>query len=222
MMVGVLGASLIAGCGGSGDSSSEPSGSAADADTEVVATLPDDDAVSDAGDSGSEASLPPVPEYGDGSCDVSVTGDKQVEWSGGGTLADVGASYWYGDVERDLGLDGFTIILNCGGDDGDSLSFASVSTADESSVPQGPGTYQLTTSTDSDLFVVLLQLVDSETNWRVADPGGTLTITEFDDDSIAGTFEFPMEDSLAEISGDPSEGAIMVTGNFDFNRPPSP
>jgi hypothetical protein len=48
-----------------------------------------------------------------------------------------------------------------------------------------------------------------------------VTITEFDDDSIAGTFEFPMEDSLAEISGDPSEGTIMVTGSFDFNRPPS-
>jgi hypothetical protein len=65
----------------------------------------------------------------------------------------------------------------------------------------------------------LITLEDSETNWRVSDPGGTLTITEFDDDSIAGTFEFPMEDSLAEISGDPSEGTITVTGNFDFDRP---
>lgn len=28
-----------------------------------------------------------------------------------------------------------------------------------------------------------------------------------------------MEDALAEISGDPSEGTILVTGNFDFNKP---
>ena len=95
--------------------------------------------------------------------------------------------------------------------------------ADETSIPQGPGTYALTSdeaATGSDLFAVLMTLEDSETNWRVSDPGGTLTITEFDDDSITGSFEFPMEDALAELTGT-SEGTIMVTGNFDFNRPPS-
>lgn len=216
----------VAACGGSDDSSSEPSGTSADGET-VATVAADDDASADtAADDESDDDAPDVvvaPSSGDGSCDVTVTGDKQVDWSGGGTLADVLVSYWYGDAERELVGDSFSVLLNCVGDDGNSLSIFSSSTADESSVPQAPGTYELTSegaSTGSDLFGVLISLVDSETNWRVSDPGGTLTITEFDDDSITGTFEFPMEDSLASISGDPSEGTIMVTGNFDFNRPP--
>jgi hypothetical protein len=222
----VLGSLAIAACGGGGDdSSSEPTGTSADADS--VVTTPADDAApidTTAQDGDDAPDVPAAPASGDGSCDVQVTGDKQTEWSGGGTLADVGVSYWYGDAEKEIVGDGFTIILNCVSDGVDSLSILSGSTADEASIPQGPGTYQLTSdgaSTGSDLFGVLITLEDSETNWRVSDPGGTLTITEFDDDSITGSFEFPMEDALAEISGDPSEGTIMVTGNFDFNRPPS-
>jgi hypothetical protein len=222
----VLGSLAIAACGGGGDdSSSEPAGTSADADS--VATTPADDAApldTAAQDVGDAPDVPPpAPSSGDGSCDVQVTGDKQTEWSGGGTLADVGVSYWYSDAEKELVGDGFGIILNCSSDGVDSLSIVSGSTADEASIPQAPGTYQLTSdgaSTGSDLFGVLITLEDSETNWRVSDPRGTLTITEFDDDSIAGSFEFPMEDSLAELTGT-SEGTINVTGNFDFNKPPS-
>ena len=221
-----LGSLVIAACGGGGDdSSSSPAGTSGDSDSAATTPAEDvpplDTAAPDDGENAPD--LPAAPSSGDGSCDVQVTGDKQTEWSGGGTLADAGVSYWYGDAEKEIVGDGFTIILNCVSDGADSLSIVSGSTADEASIPQAPGTYQLTSdgaSTGSDLFGVLIALEDSETNWRVSDPGGTLTITEFDDDSIKGSFEFPMEDSLAEFNGT-SEGTIMVTGNFDFNKPPT-
>jgi hypothetical protein len=226
----VLGSLVIAACGGGGgdgDSSSAPAGTSGDGDSAI--TTPADDAapVDTAAEESEDADapvVPPAPSSGDGSCDVTVSGDKQAEWSGGGTLADVGVSYWYSDAEKGIVGDAFGVILNCVSDGVDSLSIVSGSTADEASIPQAPGTFQLTPDggpSGSDLFAVLITLEDSETNWRVADPGGTLTIIEFDDDSITGTFEFPMEDALAEISGDPSEGRILITGNFDFNKPPT-
>ncbi len=233
IVVVALGALALAACGGSDDSSSEPSGTSADGET--VATAAADDVASadtvaddEGGDNAPEVVV--APSSGDGSCDVNVSGDKQAEWSGGGTLADVLVSYWFDDAAREVMGDGFTILLNCTGDDGNALSIFSTPAADESNVPQGPGTYELTVDeftddgalVESDLFGLLITLVDSETNWRVADPGGTLIITEFDGDSITGTFELPMEDALAEITGDQSEGTIMVTGSFDFNRPETP
>jgi hypothetical protein len=223
----VLGSLLIAACGGGdSDSSSEPAGTSGDggsgATTPVEDVAPADTAAEESDDA-DVADVPAAPSSGDGSCDVKVSGDKQAEWSGGGTLADVGVSYWYSEAEKEIVGDAFGVILNCVSDGVDSLSIVSGSTADEASIPQAPGTYQLTPDgglSGSDQFAVLITLEESETNWRVADPGGTLTITEFDDDSITGTFEFPMEDALAEFNGT-SEGTILVTGNFDFNKPPT-
>jgi uncharacterized protein YaiE (UPF0345 family) len=227
MIMGVVTVGIvIAGCGESdSDDTSAPN-------SEVSTPAADDDAGVAGEEEGagvdpedpsvvSSIEVPPIPETGEGSCSVTVSGDKQAEWTGGGTLGDAGISYWYGDAERELIGDGFSILLNCQGD-GDSLSFVSGSAADETTVPMAPGSYSLTSAgaqSGVDPIGVLVVLADSATNWRVTDPGGTLTITRFDDAGIAGTFEFPMEDSLAEMSGDPSEGTIVVSGEFDFVNP---
>lgn len=172
----VLGALLVAACGGGdSDSSSEPVGATGDGDS-VVTTPADDAAPVDTAapvDNGSEESedadapvVPPAPSSGDGSCDVTVSGDKQDEWSGGGTLADVSVNSWYSEAQKEIVGDVFGIILNCVSDGVNSLSIVSSSTADESSVPQAPGTYELTPDgglSGSDPFAVLITLEDSET-----------------------------------------------------------
>jgi hypothetical protein len=226
VVLAVVGMFAVSACGGDDDATG-----AASVDTGAVTTPAPgtDDTGDDAGgtgggtgDTGDEGSESEIPAAGEGSCRVTVSGDKQVEWTAGGTAADVASSYWFDDRDRDILGDEFVLILNCGDGSGDSLSLLAGTAADETTVPFGPGTYELSGSgamMGDDLFAVLLVLEDSETNWSVADAGGTVTIDRFDEAGIAGTFSFTMEDSLASISGEESEGTIEVTGSFDFVNP---
>jgi hypothetical protein len=157
-----------------------------------------------------------------GSCEVSVTGDKQIEWTAGGTVGDVASSYWFDDRDRSIMGDDFMLILNCTDFDGNAVSIVAGTAADETTVPFGPGTYEFTSAgamMGDDPLGVLMVLADSETNWGIADEGGSVTIDRFDETTIAGTFSFTAEDTLAQISGDASEGTIQVTGSFDFRNP---
>ncbi len=156
----------------------------------------------------------------DGSCSVTVTGDKEVSYEGGGTVADVLMSYWLTDAETELLGDDFTFLFNCSGPSGDSLSIFNSVGGTAETIPQAPGAYPLTGGLAGDgLFSALVTIADSETNWGVTDEGGTIDITRFDDERITGTFTIPMEDTLAELSGAESEGEILVEGAFDFPNP---
>lgn len=217
-VITVVAALVLGACGGSDE---EP-----DTDADRVTTeappAPDGTSVDESAEEPSEGEGPePLPVIGEGSCRVVVTGDKQVEWTGGGTAGDIAASYWFTDEDREFFGDEFILLMNCDGAGG-SLSLLTGPNANESNVPLGPGAYTLTSSGASvgdDLFGALVVLTDSETNWSVMEPGGTLEITRFDQSGIAGTFEFPMEDSLASISEGESEGTIVVSGEFDFVNP---
>jgi hypothetical protein len=215
-------AGLVA-CGGGDDADGPASSATSQPDTSQPDASQPDTSQPDTSHDGSAVSESETTS-GAGTCKVAVTGDKTAEWAGGGTAGDVAVSYWFGEAEREMVGDGFTMILNCGTGEGNSISLLSGATADESSVPMAPGTYAMTSgggSVGDDLFGALITLEDSETNWRITDPGGQLAITRFDDAGIAGTFEFPMEDALAELSGEASEGTILVRGDFDFPNPNS-
>jgi hypothetical protein len=221
----VLGAVVLAACGGDDDGGAD-STTTTPGDAQVAAEDDDDggedgdDRTADGGtaDDVGELTVPQFDVVNDGTCSVSVTGDKQADWTGGGTVADVLVSYWLTDEEAEfLGDDTFTILFNCTGPSGDSISIFNGQGGTADTVPQAPGTYPMQGGfAEGAVFASLLTLADSETNWGITDDGGTLEITRFDDERIAGTFTAPMEDTLAELSGEASEGAIVVTGTFDF------
>jgi hypothetical protein len=231
MAAGLL---ALAGCDSGDDTGSDVTSEATSAATteatEPQSTIADEGSsattsIPDAGTEGGGAEEPgdqPQMAETDGSCQVTVTGDKQTGWTAGGTVGDVASSYWFDDADREVMGEEFVLILNCGDGSGDSLSLVAGPSANEATVPFGPGTYELTSDgamMGADLIGALLVLEDSATNWAVAADGGTLTIERFDDDGIVGSFSVTMEDSLAAISGEPSEGTIQVTGSFDFVNP---
>ena len=161
--------------------------------------------------------LPAMPSVGGGECSVRVTGDKQAEWSESQNVSTASISYWYGDQERALLGDDFTWLVNCSGVGNDGLSvFTGDVTADQ--VPMAPGTYDLPPGASlfggstSGPFIVMLVLADSETTWGIAEPGGTLTIDEFDEGRLRFTVDAPFEDSLANLGSE--EGTLHLNAEF--------
>ncbi len=171
-----------------------------------------------------ETEAPDSPEVaGDDSCSVEVTGDKTARWTSPGGISALNTEYWLAADQADLFGEGFYFIINCPGDQG-SVSFGSNASADESDIPFGPATYTLNPATNrfggnpDDPIAVLFTLTDSETNWGVSEPG-VLEITAFDDEHIAGRFEFTATDLLYDLGGSESEGTVRVTGSFNYRNP---
>lgn len=173
----------------------------------------DDDADAAVGD----PSIPNLPTVNDGTCAVDVTGDLEAAWTGGGTAGDHLISYWLDDDQRQFYGEEFGLLLNCV-NGGDMLTIMSGRNASEESVPMSPASYEVAPEELGDrLFAVRVTLSASQTNWGVTEPGGTIEFTRFDEDRIAGTFEFPMKDTLARFN-EVDEGTITVAGAFDFPR----
>lgn len=212
---------LLAACGGGDESdaapaTSGPASTAADpagtpptdagAGTDTTAAAPDDD-----------------------SCQVEVTGDKSASWTAGGGISALNTQYWLTSEELEMfgGAEGsFYFIVNCAGEAG-SLSFIATASASEETIPYGPATYTLPVadnvlgaSESNEPIIVMLNLTDSQTNWGVSEPG-TLEITAFDDERLAGTFSFTATDLLARspLGDGASEGTITVKGSFNFRNP---
>lgn len=193
---------LLAACGGDDGATeaSQPAGSATEAN---------------------EVETPEVDS--DDSCQVEVTGDKTASWTTPGGVMAVNTDYWLTPEQKEMFGDGFYFILNCDGDGG-GLSFIAGNDANADTIPFGPATYTLNPATGSlgtnpdDPITLLFVLEDSETNWGVAEPG-VLEITAFDDDHIAGTFDFTATDVLYDLAGVESEGTVRVTGSFDYRNP---
>jgi hypothetical protein len=166
--------------------------------------------------------LPDMPESGDGSCSVEVTGDVSSSWTQDQNVGSALVPNWLTDAERDFLGDTYSLLFNCSGEGGDSLSVFTTSSATPDNVPSAPGTYQLTGGggmfgAEGDLWSVLITLAGTDTNWGVAEPGGTLTVTEFDDDSITIEIDAPIYDALASIMDAPEQSAHL-TASLTFTR----
>jgi hypothetical protein len=209
---------VLAGCGGDDSATSTPDTTSASAElTEAPADTTPDTAAEPTDEE------PPA----DDSCRVEVTGDKEVSWTAPGGIMALNMEYWFSAEQKEqfgnLMGDGFYFILNCVADEG-SLSFIASAEATSDDIPFGPAAYELPaatnvlgTSEDGGPISVLLTLTDSETNWGLSEPG-TLEITAFDNEHIAGTFSFAATDVFANLSGS-SEGDIQVAGSFNFRNP---
>lgn len=158
-----------------------------------------------------------------GACHVTVTGDVTAEWTSPGGVSSVGYGPWVGQtagVTMPIDMDEGYFILNCQGEGENYVGFMPVG---EAQIPMEPATYTIEPADNAfgvgegGLMTTLLGLDGTDTNWGPSQ-AGTLTITEFDADHIAGTFTLTVTDVLAEMSGT-SKGNAVITGEFEYTNP---
>lgn len=186
------------------------------------------------GDNKTVKSGVPGGSSGSGSCEVKVTGDQQLTFSGNAGPGALGSDYWFTDddlrqtlsalkndkesVEAALKKDPrlYLLIVNCtqaGG--GGTLSLIPSNTSKYKDVPFKPADYviskqgALSGAKNPGEFSAFLSVAKG--GFNVSEPG-TLQITKFDKSGIAGKFNFKAEEFAAE--GTPKK--VNVEGKFDF------
>ena len=181
-------------------------------DGEAVDTTPEDDGDDDGDDGGNDM----------GFCHVKVTGVIESEWTtpGGGVTAAYG--HWVPEAMQDPATSPENyFVINCTGEGQDYVGF--IGSGEGPGVPMQPATYALPEgsigiSGGAEFPVdVLVGLNGPDTVWETG-VGATLTITEFDEDHIAGTFTIPVVDGLADMTG-VDNGTATITGEFDLANP---
>lgn len=229
-LVAVAPVILLGGCGGDDDSSERVENQIRDqievaigASLPPGVTVPDLDdleeltgiSLPDDVDDLDDMSLPDVDfdPVGSGSCSVDVTGDVSASWTEQQNTSSALVSEWLTDEQIGFFGDEFSLLFNCVGDGG-SLSVFTASGVTPEQIPQAPAEYPLRggglVGDEEHLWSLLLTLDDSDTNWAVAEPGGTLTVVEYDDDSIEIEIDAPLYDSLARVTGSPEQTAQMT------------
>ena len=215
---------LLAGCGGDDDA---PDADAVEdqirdqIEDAINSSLPPGVSLPDLGDLGDLDDLAgiSIPEVagdpvGSGSCSVDVTGDITASWTEQQNTSSALVSDWLTDEQIGVFGDQFSLLFNCVGDGG-SLSLFTRSDVTREQIPQGPAEYPLSGGGGSfgaadDVWSLLLTFDGSDTNWAVAEPGGTLDVVEYDDDSIRIEIDAPLYDALAGLTGSPEQSAHMT------------
>jgi hypothetical protein len=164
-------------------------------------TIPDLDELSD-------ISVPEMEAIGGGTCSVSLTGAHNAEWSDEQNTGSGLVTYWLTEEQRGVWGDSLSIIANCTGDGESNFSLLSSTEADESSVPMAPGTYELTPGGalgGNGVWSVLMTVDGSDAIFGITEPGGTLEVTEFDEDTFAFVLDAPVVDTFASMTGGSEE-----------------
>jgi hypothetical protein len=182
---------------------------------------------------------------GKGECEVKVTGDVQTSWKADGGADAVGSDYWLSDDDLRKALEFlasgsgdakkkevdemmkrdprfFILLLNCIPSDSTkgSLTLSPSNEAKYADVPYKAGEYVIGKGgvlggTDDPKAFGALFATDDETLWQVSEDG-TLKITKWNSDGIAGSFNFKAEEGFV-TSGTPKK--VSVEGTFDFGCP---
>lgn len=231
LVVALLTVGLLAACG---DDDSPESTEDAGATTTAAddATEPADDEDETDGEDDADGGDDEAPAGSDqGHCTVRTTGDVEVEFEGPGGNSAVGSDHWLTEEEKlaaaeflDMDEDEvrrkmeagepvfYTVLLNCVQDDDNTLSLLPSQATTLEDFPQAPGTYTIAAENRDEPGVFsILGVIDGVLFSPAGD--GTLEITAFDDEHIAGTFTFSAVESFPE-SGEPR--TFDVDGEFDF------
>jgi hypothetical protein len=162
-------------------------------------------------------SIPEMAAVGGGSCSVSLSGAYDAEWSEEQNSGSGLVTYWLSEEQKGILGDGLSIIANCTGDGDSSFSLLSSTEADESSIPMAPGTYDLEPAgalEASGPWSILMVVDGAEAIFGITEPGGTLEVTEFDDDTFSFVLDAPVVDTFASMTGgseEPSELHVEYT-----------
>lgn len=161
-------------------------------------------------------------DTGGGTCQVDVTGDETASWVGSGGMMALNTDYWLSAEQKQAYGDAFYFVVNCQGILG-FLGFLAGTAAEQATIPYGPKDYVLSAADAADAgdqpIGVAVTIDGSDAGYGLSQPG-TLSITRFDADGIAGTFSFTATDLLAGVSGGTTPArSITVTGSFAFDNP---
>jgi hypothetical protein len=234
LVLGVV-ALISTACGGGDDATDDTTGDSVGAESTVDQSQEGSvqDAVEPASDGGDSK---PASDGGDGGCSVDVSGDVTASWTGPDDISSVGSDYWMSDDElreayetfaldddppfdeaRTTGQPIFTILLlNCAGDDGNSVSLYASDASSYADVPEAAGTYPLVGGIDPPpaTFSALFSLeLGDDSLFRTDDAGGSVDITEWTDDRLSGTFQFGIVETFSD-----APRAATVTGTFHFTN----
>lgn len=210
----------LAACGGGDDASTDDTVETDDTTATDDTTSTDDTTATD-----DTVGAPEVDtDTSMGTCQVDVTGDVETSFSAGGGVMAVNTEYWLTPEQKEMFGDGFYFIINCSEDNNDYFGLLAGSNGNADTVPYGPATYTLEPSDalfggagENSPLTIMLTFEGDEGVWGVAEPG-TVEITSFDDEHIAGTVSFAAQDNLADMAGTP-ERNIQVEVSFDFANP---
>ena len=190
---------LAVSCGGSSETGSDPTA----ATPQTAATAEDGSSTSPI-DTALTTDPPPPPASDLGSCDVTVTGGVDASFSAPGGPSTAYSRYWFTEeelTESGLGIaDAPVFQLSCVGPDGLTVL---VSSWDETQVPFSAGEVVLAANEVS---------VTSPDVLAGNDAPVTLTLTQFDDARMVGSFEFTMPATTGA-------GALNGTVSFDLANP---
>jgi hypothetical protein len=173
-------------------------------------TIPDLDELTD-------MTVPEMDAIGGGTCSVSLTGAHNAEWSAEQNTGSGLVTYWLTEEQRGVWGDSLSIIANCTGEGESNFSLLSSSESDESSIPMAPGTYELTPGGalgGNGVWSVLMTVDGFDAVFGITEPGGTLEVTEFDEDTFSFVLDAPVVDTLASMTGgneEPSQLHVEYT-----------
>jgi hypothetical protein len=138
-----------------------------------------------------------------GYCDHTATGTQAGRGHSKGGSDAVGSDYWTPDTGPGL------LVIRCTG----FLTFDFVSAPDlaKADLPMAPGKYEIRAIGASKIVM----LAHDDDGHPFSAERGTLELTRFDADGVAGAFSF----ELADMSGKTDTVNIHVTGSFDLPRP---
>ncbi len=138
----------------------------------------------------------------EGRCDYTTTGTMTARGHSRGGIDAVGSDYW--TPENGPGL----LAIRCTGPL--TLAFGAKPDLPRTALPLAPGTYEI-----GPFAPEIVVLAHDDTNHAFSAERGTLELTTFDEERVAGTFAL----DLAELSGKTTSVNIHATGSFDLPRP---
>jgi len=150
-----------------------------------------------------------------GSCELKATGAVKVDQTSYGGRAATNVSYWLSPEEQGTmsNIQGFAVT--CAGPD---IKFAILPGGGKrDGMPFSPKKYEFKKGTGDANVMVSFSPKNAKTakegdQQTLGDPAGTVDITAFDKQHIAGTID--LKGKLV-----PGGGAVSVTGKFDFKCP---
>ena len=141
--------------------------------------------------------------------------DWATSWNPAGSASEVRSIYWSNDVEKTAKASNGQAVpleVTCSSSDSPSISVnLTARTSKESDIPMGPGTYPITGRQQNEVkpgaFLANVLSFDGRT---FDSRKGSITITRFDSDGVAGSFVIDGEE-LAE-----GKASIHLEGSFEM------